>query len=306
MVGAAIALTALGQAAELRAADAAKSSNESAPLEEVVVTGTHIARYGYDAPTPVTSVQVEQLADAAPTTIADGLNQLPQFSAPTNRTYCCAAGLSGNYLNLRGLGPNGYLRTLVLVDGFRVAPTSNTGAVDANLLPGLLVSHIDVVTGGASAVYGSDAVSGVVNYIIDNEFTGVKGFAQGGISNYHDDESLKGGVAYGTGFADDRGHVIASFEHFDTNGIPDLQSRPTSKRNWLLVGNGSADNPYHLVLLLESTTAGALFEAGGLLSVARVEVHAMTASPRAGQRRRVRRWNSEDTLRSVAARAKPE
>ena len=220
------------------------AGNESVSLEEVVVTGTHIVRPGYEAPTPVTALGADELAAATPSSIPDALNQLPQFSGSTTRTYCCAAGPSGNYVNLRGLGPNGYLRNLVLLDGMRVTPTSNTGAVDANLLPELLISRVDVVTGGASAVYGSDAVSGVVNYVVDNKFAGLKGFVQGGQSTYHDDESVKAGLAAGFSFSDERGHLVTSLEHYKTEGILDMQSRPTSSQDWYLSGAGTAAAPY--------------------------------------------------------------
>ncbi|MCC7411384.1 MAG: TonB-dependent receptor [Gammaproteobacteria bacterium] len=227
------------------AAVAADSTGDSAGvLEEVIVTGTHIARAGYETPTPVTTLAADELAAAAPSSIPDALNQLPQFTGSTSRTYCCQAGPSGNYINLRGLGSNGYLRSLVLLDGVRVTPTSNTGAVDLNLLPELLVSRVDIVTGGASAVYGSDAVSGVINYVIDNKFTGLKGFVQGGQSNYHDDTSVKAGLAGGSDFAGGRGHVVASFEHYKSDGVPDPNARPTPRQAWYMSGNGSPAAPY--------------------------------------------------------------
>jgi len=219
-------------------------ADQPGTLADVVVTGTHIVRNGNDQPTPVTTVRADELAAAAPSSIPDALNQLPQFTGSTGRTFCCAAGLSGNYVNLRGLGPNGYLRSLVLLDGVRVTPTSNTGAVDLNLMPELLVSRVDIVTGGASAVYGSDAVSGVINYIVDNKFSGIKGFAQLGESTYHDDASVKAGLAGGGAFADGRGHFVASLEHYTSGGIPDPLARPTSRQNWYLSGAGTAAAPY--------------------------------------------------------------
>lgn len=118
----------------------------------------------------------EQLRVAAPTNLADGLNQLPAFSGSTKTsspsTTNSRGGSSGqNLLNLRGLGAQ---RTLILLDGRRLPATNSGGSVDINIIPQGLVSRVDVVTGGASAAYGSDAVAGVVNFVLDTKLKGFK------------------------------------------------------------------------------------------------------------------------------------
>ena len=188
-------------------------ASEASPAE-IVVTGSRIIQNGSKAPTPVSVVTEEEIAKAAPVTVADYVNQLPALSGSTTpRT--AGGGIGGgtagaNLLNLRNLGPN---RTLVLVNGRRVTPSTITGVVDVNTLPTALVKRVDVVTGGASASYGSDAVSGVVNFILDTKFTGLKAEVQGGISDYGDASNFAAKLAAGTGFAGDRGHIIISGDY---------------------------------------------------------------------------------------------
>jgi iron complex outermembrane recepter protein len=158
-----------------------ESAEANEPADEIVVTGTRITANGDNQPTPVTVASTEALLKTSPTNIPDGLNKLPIFalSRGTANLNNPTDNFTGNYLNLRGLGIN---RNLVLLDGNRMAPTSYTGAVDTNVLPQMLVQRVEVVTGGASAVYGSDAVSGVVNFVLNKKFEGFKVEAQSGIS----------------------------------------------------------------------------------------------------------------------------
>jgi iron complex outermembrane recepter protein len=123
---------------------------------------------------------------------------------------------SQNNLNLRGLDS---FRTLVLLDGNRFVSGDVNGSVNASDLPTPLISRIDVVTGGASAAYGSDAVAGVVNFVLDREFTGVKGEVQGGITTLGDDPSYKVSLTAGAPFAGGRGHILFSGEHAWNKGI---------------------------------------------------------------------------------------
>lgn len=146
---------------------------------------------GNEAPTPVTVLTIDQLSAAAPTGVADALNQLPVFRNSLKPSTAGSSGTGqndngGNFLNLRALGP---ARTLTLLNGRRaVASNLFTGTTDVNLFPQMLISRVDVVTGGASAAYGSDAVAGVANFVLDTNFTGLKGEIQGGISGLHDGE----------------------------------------------------------------------------------------------------------------------
>jgi outer membrane receptor protein involved in Fe transport len=189
-------------------------------IEEVVVTGTRIQSTGYERPTPVTVVTAEQLVTTQPAGIATALIEMPQFSNSTGpRTSASnTAGVvgRGNYLNLRNLGAN---RSLILQDGVRVPPTGGNGQVSVDIIPELLVQRVDVVTGGTAAVYGSDAVAGVVNFVLDREFKGLKGVAQGGVSHVNDLGNYKVGAAYGASFMGERGHLLLSASRSDAGGI---------------------------------------------------------------------------------------
>lgn len=198
-----------------------------ASVGDIVVTGTRVKRDGYTAPTPETVLGAADIAAAAPANIADFVNDLPQLagsSTPRTATVTLSSGSAGsNFLNLRGLGTN---RTLILLDGRRVVGSNVDGRVDVNTLPSALISRVDVVTGGASAAYGSDAVSGVVNFVLDTKFTGLKIEGQSGITDYGDDFKYRFDAAGGLAFAGGRGHVIASISYAKTEGVSESGSRP--------------------------------------------------------------------------------
>ncbi len=234
-------------AAPRAAADTTQPSVAETQLSEVTVTGSRIITNGNDAPTPVTVVVPEQLTATKPTTVFENLAILPMFSgsggagnAPDNIPNSNGAVSA---LNLRNLGA---LRSLTLLDGHRVPPTTADGLVDINMIPQMLLQRVDVVTGGASAVYGSDAVTGVINFIPDRKFNGVKVDLHGGISTFHDDESYRIGLAAGTNLFDNRAHIEASYERYDSQGIPFRSARSWTNGPWSLQGDGSAGDPWHL------------------------------------------------------------
>jgi iron complex outermembrane receptor protein len=213
----------------------------AAAVEEVVVTGSRIAT-GFVTPTPVTTATATDLKAASPTNLADGLNQLPVFNGSGKTTQTTGGGLGGsagqNVLNLRNLGSN---RVLTLLDGRRVVSTNDAGSTNLDILPQNLVSRVDVVTGGASAAYGSDAVAGVVNLILDTRFEGLKGEIQGGVSRYRDSVSFGSSLAWGKQFLDGRLRVIASGEFQRQEGVGILD-KPTG-RKWYDVAAGQIPNP---------------------------------------------------------------
>jgi outer membrane receptor protein involved in Fe transport len=226
-------------------------------LEAVVVTGSRI-RTGYETPTPVTIANTEQLLQTTPSSIPEALNKLPQFAGSTQSAGSgngAGSGpaniLGGNYLNLRSFGA---IRTLILLDGRRVPSTAINGLVDTNTLPQMLVQRVDVVTGGASAVYGSDAVTGVVNFVLDTRFTGFKAQAQTGISDRNDAPSSKLGVAGGMDVFD-RGHFIFSAEHYQNAGIKSHEDRDYGVRVPVYTGGGTATNPFVLTYDARLSTA---------------------------------------------------
>lgn len=233
-------------------AAAAPAQQESAPQAagpvsnaDIVVTGSRIVRDGYTAPTPVTVASTEELAKTTPSGVADALNKLPQFnnslSPSKSANNFSNLPIHGNVLNLRGLGtpsnnPKGPLRTLVLFDGMRVSPTEYVGTIDTNVLPQLLMQRVDVVTGGASAQWGSDAVAGVVNFILDKKFTGFKGVAQAGVDQRGNNDNQRLGGAYGADFAGGRGHVLLSAEYSNSEGML-RQDRSFATQGYNFVGS---------------------------------------------------------------------
>jgi iron complex outermembrane receptor protein len=210
-------------------------------VSEVVITGSRAITNGNQAPTPVTVVTASQLRAAAPASLADALNQLPvlQNSLRPTSTGSSATGAAGNGANLLSLRGLGAQRTLVLLDGRRMVPSNTTGSTDVNLVPESLVKRVDVVTGGASAAYGSDAVAGVVNFVLDTKFEGLKGDIQGGLSSRGDDGSDKGSLTFGKSFANDRGHILASAEASHEAGIGlDYNGRSWAEQGWGLIPSG--------------------------------------------------------------------
>lgn len=213
-------------------ASADKSSQGASEiLDEVIVTGSRIVRDGYEAPTPLSVVDAAALQRGG-SNIADQVNAMPVFAnpqTPTTSSTSVSAGTSGaNALNLRGLGTG---RTLVLLDGQRSVGAYLTGAVDINSFPQQLISRVEVVTGGASAVYGSDAIGGVANFVLDKTYTGIKGEVSGGITSYLDDMNFKVSLAAGHAFANGRGHVLVSGEVNNRDGILN-GTGGVGKRKW--------------------------------------------------------------------------
>jgi iron complex outermembrane receptor protein len=237
-------LTVMASAAH---AQAAPQAADAATAEEViVVTGSRVIQNGNNSPTPVTVVTTDQLLQTTPTNIQDGLQTLPVFSGGRSSTTNPGNSSQNNAahaLNLRNIG---ITRNLVMFDSKRVAPTSPLGEVDADFIPSMLLQRVDVVTGGASAVYGSDAISGVINFITDRKFNGVKADVSYGVSQEGDAPNFRLGVAAGKQVTD-RLHVEASFELFDQPGVFSRLARDFGKRVLTLQGAGSAASPYHVI-----------------------------------------------------------
>jgi len=192
----------------------------AAPSTTVVVSGSRIAARGFTQPTPTTSLTIADIDKAAKPNMFDALVALPALQGSTGRTtntFSTSSGIQGlSSLSLRGLGT---LRTLTLLDGQRVVGANVTGVTDVSQFPQLLVKRVDVVTGGASASYGSDAIGGVVNFITDKKFNGFKANVSGGMTKYEDDKGATAQAAWGKGFLDDRLHVTLSGEFTKQNGI---------------------------------------------------------------------------------------
>ena len=240
----------------------AEQPDDGAATPDIVVTGTRL-RSDAGRPTPVLREDADALLRAQPLGIAEALMQVPQFSgsvSPRARQGNPADG-RGNFLNLRNVGVN---RTLILLDGERLPPTTVNGLVDTDVIPELLVKRVDIATSGVSAVYGSDAVTGVVNFVLDPAFTGIAARVQSGISDRGDVPSRKASLALGTALADGRLHLSGSIERFESDGNT-LGDRPLGPRNILAVGlstagaPGTAANPY----VFADNTRVAVFAPGG-------------------------------------------
>ena len=194
------------------------SSAQNTAAQEIIVTASRVNRTGFTAPTPTTVLNAAELQRRAPNNVSEVLNELPSFrggSSPNNTSL--GLSLSGQtYLDLRGIGNQ---RTLVLVNGRRVTPSSLAGQVDVNVIPSSLVENIEIVTGGASASWGSDAVAGVANIILKKKIQGVEASAQYGISDRNDSENYTFSGAAGTGFMDGRGHITIGGEYSRDRGI---------------------------------------------------------------------------------------
>lgn len=209
----------------------ATGQDAAAPADEaILVTASRVRSSGFTAPTPLTVLGAEQIEAVAPTQVQDILALVPSF-----RTTGQPASAT-TYADLRGIGAQ---RTLVLVDGRRHVPTFSDGTVDLGVIPTILVARTEVVTGGASASWGSDAVAGVINLILKDDLEGIEGTAQLGISDYGDNENHLLSLAAGTSFAGGRGHVLVGGEYSEDDGIRGLQ-QPHLSRPW--AGRGSVGN----------------------------------------------------------------
>jgi iron complex outermembrane recepter protein len=243
----------------LLAGDGAAQTQTEQSLEEITVTGTRLRRTdGMAEPVPVTTMTTQELTLFAPgSTVAEQLDALPQFFN-TGTAQRGGPGLfgdgGGSYLDMRGLGRD---RTLVLFDGLRVPPADKRGQVNVDTLPTALIRSVDVVTGGASAAYGADALGGVTNFVLDREFEGVKFSAGTGMNDFNNDGknynvSFAGGIEIG-----ERINIIGSIErrHVDEVNRNPAELDPSWFQRWGYVNNPAwrasdppGTNPQRLVV----------------------------------------------------------
>ena len=256
---AAFVCAAVTAALQARAAE----STEPAQLEEVKVTGTRIQHVGMTTPTPVTSVSLDELTNLAPTTIINALVELPQFygSATTANFNTGANGFftspGGGSLNLRGMGTK---RTLTLLDGRRMVDSTLYGGPDINLFPQAVIKRVDTVTGGASAAYGSDAVAGVVNFVLDTKFDGLKGTGQVGQTSRGDNKNAEYSMTFGRHLTE-RSHFILSAEHYEEDPVWNYDGR-SWYQGWGLLqssatgaGNSASNPRFYPAQYVHSTNA---------------------------------------------------
>nr|WP_294169365.1 TonB-dependent receptor [uncultured Sphingomonas sp.] len=235
---------------------------------EIVVTGSRIRRPNVESSVPITAIGGDELFETGQVSVGDVLNELPAlrstFSQANSTRFLGTAGL--NLLDLRGLGT---VRTLVLQNGRRHVGgdvLSSGVTPDVNTFPADLVERVEVVTGGNSAVYGSDAIAGVVNFILKRDFEGLQLRGQGGVSKYNDAGAYFISGLAGTNFADDRGNVAVNVEYARQNQYFGA-NRPyiNSQDAFLVVDSdpsGSDGNPDRL--FFRDIRSSSLTNTGGL------------------------------------------
>ena len=213
-------------------------------LEEIQVTGSRIVLApGMSTPTPVTSITAEDMESLGPTQIIDSLSALPVFRNNSTANGSLGGQNSGGAnVNMHGIGAN---RTLTLLDGRRLVASNRFGSVDVNILPSMLLKNVDTITGGASASYGTDAVAGVTNFMLDTRFEGTELKVQAGETFRNDGGNKEYGIAVGRSFMEGRLHVVGSFSRNTLNQIEGVESRDSRSyiQHWGYVTNPSATGP---------------------------------------------------------------
>lgn len=206
---------------------------EEKDVEKVVVTGSRIARDpNLASPSPVQAISEEDIQLSGEFSVTDVINDIPALFSSTTAESSIDSGFAdgANILNLRGLGSN---RTLTLVNGRRhVGGVAGSAAVDVGSIPVKLIKSVEVLTGGASAVYGADAVTGVVNFILRDDYEGFEVDVNTGISSEGDGEQISLSALYGTNFDDDKGNFAINVEYQRDEGL-----RVSERDNGLIIGS---------------------------------------------------------------------
>ncbi|WP_439546103.1 TonB-dependent receptor plug domain-containing protein [Sandarakinorhabdus sp.] len=227
---------ALAQAAPVATAQAEQAAGEDSAV--ITVTGSRISRTGYDSPIPVSVIGEAELKAEPQANIGDYVNTLPSvqgsLSSSTNSGSLSNGQAGLATVNLRALGA---ARTLVLIDGQRSVASTPVGFVDVQTIPQGLIKGVEVVTGGASSAYGSDAVSGVVNFSLNRDFKGLRAEYEFGITDYGDVPNHTFRITSGFDFAGGRGKVLLAGDYFTQKGV-DTYDRP-----WQESGFFQIDNP---------------------------------------------------------------
>lgn len=222
-------------AQEVETPAAPETASSAAGIDEVIVSASRVQRKGFEAPTPTTVLDSATIEKLGKTNIGDALAQLPAFQAEQNgssNTFGSAAGR--RYADLRNLGSQ---RTLVMMDSQRLLPSATTGQADLNSIPQILIDRVDIVTGGASAQWGSDAVSGVVNLITKKNVNGFQFDSSYGESDRGDNREKRIAGLWGTSFAGQKGQVTLASEWVDNDGVGTMYTRGWGREEWGFVPN---------------------------------------------------------------------
>jgi len=279
-VGSKFALSlAIGMAISASQLASAQTGGEP-QIESIVITGSRIARDGYDSPTPISVLGQADLNAEAPANVAEFAMTLPSIQGSTTSSTSSGSLSSGNAgissLNLRGMGTT---RTLVLFDGQRNVVSSAAGLVDTNTFPQSLIERVEVSSGGASAAYGSDAIAGVVNFILDRDFTGFNTAIERGEAGEYDAVDERVELTAGFDFADGQGHMLLSGEYFARDGVhytapewaqtgyfglPNPDYEPGNGQPFYIVTNNVGISSYTPGgLIVDGPLRGTFFDQGG-------------------------------------------
>ncbi|MFU8763938.1 MAG: TonB-dependent receptor domain-containing protein [Haliea sp.] len=218
-------------------AQSGESDPVGAVLEEVIVTGSRLARSERSAAVPVQPIEMEQIRMSGAVNLESALNQLPQFVAGTtsaSNSLASATGTGAATLDLRGLGAQ---RNLVLVNGRRYVFFDGSQVTNINTIPSALVRRVEVVTGGASAVYGSDAIAGVTNFILRDDFEGFEVQSQLNNDTRGNGWTTDTSITMGGNFDNDRGNAVVSLNYADREEIG-VEDRSFSRG---VLANGTVD-----------------------------------------------------------------
>ena len=269
-------------------------------LAEVVVTGSRLVRSDLSAPSPVTVINEDAVQLSGDTTVEAVINELPQLSAGNNSSVNSAGGSGVLTANLRGLGS---VRTLTLVNGRRFIPANSAGSVDLATIPTALVKRVEIITGGASAVYGSDAIAGAVNFLLRDDFEGLQVSAQYGETSAGDGESVQYDAMFGSNFSEGRGNVTVYASHATRDPVF-MQDREFSRvpLNAALGPSGSGNIPGGRVSLSAAQIASLNVGGGpGVIPVGPEGCTTPVSSIRFGANGQVLRHCDPETLYNYAA-----
>jgi outer membrane receptor protein involved in Fe transport len=248
-------------------ASAATDTQARTPASDIIVTGSRIARKGFDAPTPMTVADSQELKLSGQVNVERSLLELPQVTlggtnAFSNQVSATGGGFAD--LNLRGLGSN---RNLVLVNGRRFAIVNPSQITDVNTIPQDLIERVEIVTGGSSAVYGSDAIAGVSNFILKDHFTGLKARSQVNLVEHSRTPTFSADLTGGVDFAEGRGNIAVSLNYLNrkANTRGDFQWSPFSYNlgeSCVVAGTGTATLPGQALTVPAGQTCQ---QAGGMV-----------------------------------------
>lgn len=234
-LGGASALVLLLTATPLVAHAQTDTGATATAVEEIVVTGSRIARRDYASDSPIVTVSKDDIEKLGSVTVDTLLNQMPQFVPSVSSTSNNPSNGGQANIDLRGLGT---ARTMILLDGHRVVPSNANGTVDVNVIPAALIQNIEVISGGASATYGSDALAGVVNFKLNNNFSGLQMDAQYGVTEEGDGREKSLALTAGGKYADDRGHAVLSLSYSERGEVYN------AARDFSKISGASSTTPY--------------------------------------------------------------